>query len=103
MTTSSFANSISGLLTIGQRQAYRCPSIGRCAMYPSGRTVVILAVLCALLLSSGRAMAGVTASISGSVTAASGAIVAGPTVKAVTRETGITEAPPTNAPGFYAF
>ena len=103
MTTSSFANSISGLLTIGQRQAYRWPSIGRCAMYPSGRTVVILAVLCALLLSSGRAMAGVTASISGTVKDASGAIVAGATVKAVNRETGITQTQTTNAQGFYAF
>ena len=48
-------------------------------------------------------MAGVTASISGTVKDASGAIVAGATVKAVNRETGITQTQTTNAQGFYAF
>ncbi len=63
-----------------------------------GVFVVALALcLCSQLL------AGVTASISGTVTDPSGAIVAGATVTATNVETGVATTQPTNASGYYSF
>src|SRR5271167_4474817 len=63
-----------------------------------GVFVVALALcLCSQLL------AGVTASISGTVTDPSGAIVAGATVTATNVDTGVATTQPTNASGFYSF
>jgi hypothetical protein len=61
------------------------------------------AVLTSLVLSAAAAFAGVTASISGTVKDASGAIIAGATVKAINTETGITQTQSTNTQGYYAF
>ncbi|HYL15903.1 MAG TPA: carboxypeptidase-like regulatory domain-containing protein, partial [Terriglobales bacterium] len=103
MKSSLFARSLSGSISVGQRQACGLPFFGRCVMSRTGQTGVVFASLCALVLSSALAIAGVTASISGTVKDASGAIVAGATVKAVNTETGITQTQTTNAQGFYAF
>ena len=100
MKASLFARSLSGPITVVQRQAYESSSVRLYAMYPAGRTVLIFA---ALILSTALAIAGVSASISGTVKDASGATVAGATVKAVNTETGITQTQTTNAQGFYAF
>lgn len=62
-----------------------------------------LAVITAVLLSAGIAFAGVTASISGTVKDASGATVAGATVKALNTETGISQTQTTNSQGYYSF
>jgi Carboxypeptidase regulatory-like domain len=63
-----------------------------------GVFVVALALcLCSQLL------AGVTASISGTVTDPSGAIVAGATVTATNVDTGVATTQPTNASGYYSF
>lgn len=50
-----------------------------------------------------RAAAGVTASISGTVTDATGATVVNATVKATNTDTGIAQTQPTNSQGFYSF
>jgi hypothetical protein len=55
------------------------------------------------LFTSGRLLAGVTASISGTVTDPSGAVVAGASVTATNVETGIATSLTTNAQGFYSF
>lgn len=57
-------------------------------------------VVCVL---SGLAIAGVTASISGTVRDTSGAAIAGATVSATSAETGVTQTQVTNARGFYSF
>jgi Carboxypeptidase regulatory-like domain len=62
-----------------------------------------LALLTGLILFCGPALAGVTASISGTVKDASGAVVAGATVSATNTETGIAEIQHTNAQGNYSF
>src|SRR5271170_1734303 len=56
-----------------------------------------------LLFTCGRLLAGVTASISGTVTDPSGAVVAGATVTATNVETGVATTLTTNAQGFYSF
>src|SRR5271156_3443135 len=56
-----------------------------------------------LLFTCGRMLAGVTASISGTVTDPSGAVVAGATVTATNVETGVATTLTTNAQGFYSF
>jgi len=62
-----------------------------------------LAVLLAVLFAAGIVHAGVTASISGTVTDASGAIVVGATVTAINVDTGVATTQTTNAQGFYSF
>jgi hypothetical protein len=56
-----------------------------------------------ILLSCGYLLAGVTASISGTVTDSSGAAVAGATVVATNVETAVATTQRTNAQGFYSF
>lgn len=56
-----------------------------------------------LLLVAGLAYAGVTASISGTVTDSSGAAIAGATVTATNVGTGVATTQQTNAAGFYSF
>ncbi len=63
-----------------------------------GVLVLALAVLCC-----SRLNAGVTASISGTVTDASGAAVAGATVTATNVDTGVTTTQATNGQGYYSF
>lgn len=67
------------------------------------RTVVGLLVLALAVFCCGRLNAGVTASISGTVTDASGAAVAGATVTATNVDTGVTATQPTNGQGYYSF
>jgi hypothetical protein len=55
------------------------------------------------LFTCGRLLAGVTASISGTVTDPSGAVVAGASVTATNVETGIATTLTTNTQGFYSF
>jgi Carboxypeptidase regulatory-like domain len=55
------------------------------------------------LFTCGRLLAGVTASISGTVTDPSGAVVAGATVTATSVDTGVATTLTTNAQGFYSF
>jgi Carboxypeptidase regulatory-like domain len=55
------------------------------------------------LFTCGRLLAGVTASISGTVTDPSGAVVAGATVTATNVDTGVATTLTTNAQGFYSF
>jgi Carboxypeptidase regulatory-like domain len=62
-----------------------------------------LLVFALLLISSGRMRASVTASISGTVTDPSGAIVPHCTVTATSAETGVSTTQTTNAQGFYSF
>jgi hypothetical protein len=64
------------------------------------RAMVVAIVLFA---AAGRVFAGVTASISGTVTDASGATVVGATVTATNVDTGITTTQSTNGQGFYSF
>jgi Carboxypeptidase regulatory-like domain/TonB dependent receptor len=56
-----------------------------------------------VLFASGRLLAGVTASISGTVTDASGAVVAGASVTATNVDTGVATTLTTNTQGFYSF
>jgi Carboxypeptidase regulatory-like domain/TonB dependent receptor len=56
-----------------------------------------------VLFPVGRLMAGVTASISGTVTDPSGAVVEGATVTATNVDTGVTATQSTNGQGFYSF
>ena len=67
------------------------------------RTYVGVLVLALAVLFCARLNAGVTASISGTVTDASGAAVAGATVTATNVDTGVTTAQPTNGQGYYSF
>src|ERR1051326_3535650 len=65
-----------------------------------GATFIALTLLCGL---AGQLHAKVDAGISGIVTDASGAVLAGATVQAKSVETGIVQKRETNADGFYAF
>src|SRR5258707_8601614 len=56
-----------------------------------------------MLFPAGRLFAGVTASISGTVTDPSGAVIAGASVTATNVETGVTAVQSTNGQGFYSF
>jgi len=74
----------------------------------SGRSIVWLAVMAAaillgMLLMDGRAVAGVSASISGTVKDESGLAIVGAKVTATNVETGITQMQLTNTQGFYSF
>lgn len=60
-------------------------------------------VLALALCLSAQLFAGVTASISGTVTDPSGAVVAGATVTATNIDTGVATTQSTNASGFYSF
>src|ERR1700683_5858515 len=60
-------------------------------------------ILTLALFTCGRLLAGVTASISGTVTDPSGAVVAGATVTATNVETGVVTTLTTNSQGFYSF
>jgi Carboxypeptidase regulatory-like domain len=62
-----------------------------------------LMVFAVVLFASACLFAGVTASISGTVTDASGAVVAGATVTATNVETAVATTLTTNAAGFYSF
>lgn len=62
-----------------------------------------IAVLAIALLMGGRAFAGVTASISGTVKDTTGAAVVGAKVTATNTETSIASTQPTNGQGFYSF
>jgi hypothetical protein len=68
----------------------------------SGRFLGIL-VLAVVIAATGTLFAGVTASISGTVTDSSGAVLTGATVTATNVETGVVETKSTNAQGFYSF
>jgi hypothetical protein len=68
----------------------------------SARLLVVL-VFGFILLLSGQLIAGVTASISGTVTDPSGAVVVGATVTATSVETGLATTQTTNGQGFYSF
>jgi Carboxypeptidase regulatory-like domain len=52
---------------------------------------------------AGRLIAGITATISGTVTDPTGAIVAGATVTATNVDTGVALSQTTNSQGFYSF
>jgi Carboxypeptidase regulatory-like domain len=67
-----------------------------------GKCLCVL-VFAFVLLTCGRLFAGVTASISGTVTDSSGAVVPGATVIATNVETSITTTQTTNGQGFYSF
>jgi Carboxypeptidase regulatory-like domain len=67
------------------------------------RTYLAVLVLAVGVLFCGRLNAGVTASISGTVTDASGAAVAGATVTATNLDTGIATTQSTNGQGYYSF
>ena len=67
------------------------------------RTYAGVLVLALAVLFCGRLNAGVTASISGTVTDASGAAVPGATVIATNVDTGIAETQKTNGQGYYSF
>jgi hypothetical protein len=62
-----------------------------------------LAVLLLALLAAGLTYAGVTASLSGTVTDTTGAAIVGATVTATNVDTGIATTQQTNAQGFYSF
>lgn len=62
-----------------------------------------IAVLAMFGLLAAQAFAGVTASISGTVTDPSGADISGATVTATNTDTGIAQTQRTNAQGFYSF
>jgi len=67
------------------------------------RTCVWVLVLALAVLFCGRLNAGVTASISGTVTDASGAAVVGAAVIATNLETGLATTQTTNGQGYYSF
>jgi len=67
------------------------------------RTYVGVLVLALAVLFCGRLNAGVTASISGTVTDASGAAVAGASVTATNVDTGVAFSQSTNGQGYYSF
>jgi Carboxypeptidase regulatory-like domain len=67
------------------------------------RSIRAMALLAIGLLLAGRAFAGVTASISGTVKDATGAYVVGAKVTATNTETGIVATQPTNGDGYYSF
>jgi hypothetical protein len=67
-----------------------------------GRSLGLL-IVAVMLISCGKLMASVTASISGTVTDPSGAIVSRCTVTATNVETGLSVTELTNAQGFYSF
>jgi hypothetical protein len=60
-------------------------------------------IFASALFTCGRLLAGVTASISGTVTDPSGAVVSGATVTATNVDTGVATSLTTNAQGFYSF
>jgi hypothetical protein len=64
---------------------------------------VVVGALAALFLLCGQALAAVTASISGTVKDASGAVIAGASVAVTNTDTGIAQAQHTNAQGYYSF
>jgi hypothetical protein len=67
------------------------------------RLIRAMALLAIGLLLGGRAFAGVTASIAGTVKDTTGAAVVGAKVTATNTETGIASTQPTNGQGFYSF
>jgi hypothetical protein len=62
-----------------------------------------LLVFALALFACEQLLAGVTASISGTVTDPSGAVVAGATVTAANVDTGVNTTQSTNGQGFYSF
>ncbi|MGA6953847.1 MAG: carboxypeptidase-like regulatory domain-containing protein, partial [Candidatus Acidiferrales bacterium] len=56
-----------------------------------------------VLFPAGRLLAGITATISGTVADPTGAVVAGATVTATNVDTGVAISQTTNAQGFYSF
>jgi carboxypeptidase family protein len=83
-----------------------CERAGRERILSGRRRRVVPAALCLLVavtLFSGRAMASVTASISGTVKDQSGSVISGATVTASNVETGIPRSTRTNEAGFYSF
>ncbi len=74
------------------------------SLVPSAKTTALVLLALALtLFGSGAALAGVTASISGTVTDATGAAVLGATVTATNVDTGVTTTQSTNGQGYYSF
>jgi hypothetical protein len=67
------------------------------------RSFVGILLLALAIFGSGLLYAGTTASISGTVTDASGAAVAGATVTATNVDTGVASTQTTNAQGYYSF
>src|SRR5208282_90251 len=65
--------------------------------------VIAIAILFVIVLMDGRCVAGVTATISGTVKDPSGAAIVGAKVSATNIETGIAQTQLTNAQGFYFF
>jgi hypothetical protein len=68
-----------------------------------GGKVLGILFLVVIVAATGRLFAGVTASISGTVSDASGAVLTGATVTATNVETGVAVVKSTNAQGFYSF
>jgi hypothetical protein len=60
-------------------------------------------LLCSVLFLAAAVFAGVTGSISGTVTDTTGAVISGVTVVATNTETGVKSTAETNAQGFYSF
>ena len=81
---------------------YRRESGGVMRISRLAKCLGILAFALALF-PAGRLIAGVTASISGTVTDPSGAVIAGATVVAANLDTAVTTTVNTNAQGFYSF
>ena len=65
--------------------------------------VAVLPILLTLVLMDGRSLAGVTASISGTIKDSTGAAIVGAKVSATNIDTGIAQTQLTNAEGFYSF
>lgn len=96
-TVGYVTDSTHSVLTPGQSRLTASPVVRR-------QDVVLsctVFLLCCLLV--GTAIAGVSASISGTIKDASGATIPGATVTAVNTDTGISQTQKTNAQGFYSF
>ena len=85
---------------LGRIEAHKFTIIG---MARRSGCVRLLSALCALLVTAGLLYAGVTGSISGTVTDASNAAIAGATVTVTNVDTGISQKQQTNSQGFYSF
>src|SRR6202050_290687 len=86
-----------------------CETVGRSFIrrgkmrFTRSMRLLSLLVFAFVLFACGRLFAGVTASISGTVTDSSGAVVAGATVTATNVDTAVATTLTTNTQGFYSF
>ena len=83
----------------------RCLATGKTNHSPTIRRNcrAFIWLLAAFLILAGVAFAGVTASISGTVTDSTGAAVVGATVTVTNVDTGVTATQQTNGQGYYSF